>query len=83
MLVKQFQKIQYFAHIYYEHPMSKYHTRKGYEQMLLNILRERGSSFKPNLRNISDYQLLVCINTELRKANCNEFEKEEFEMELH
>lgn len=62
---------------------SKYHTRKGYEQLLLNILKQKGSTWKPNLKGISDYQLLVCINTELKNAGCTQLTSEEFEMELH
>lgn len=63
--------------------IDKYHTRKGYEQLYINILRERGSSLKPNLKGVSDFHLLVMINNQLREGNCVLFENEEFELELH
>jgi len=62
---------------------SKYHTRKGYEKLLTNILRERGSSWQPDMKGMSDYQLLVSINSELRRSDCIQLTGEELEMELH
>jgi hypothetical protein len=62
---------------------SKYHTRRGYEQLLLNILDQKGSSWRPDVKHFSDYHLLKTINTELIQANCESFSEEELEMELH
>lgn len=61
---------------------NKYHTRKGYEQLLFNILKQKGSDYTPNISKISDYQLLTCINSELRSASCIEFFDAELLMDL-
>lgn len=47
---------------------NKYHIRKGYEQLYINILREKGNDYQPNFKWMSDYHLLKCINIELKQS---------------
>lgn len=62
---------------------NKYHTRKGYEQLYINILREKGNDYQPNFKWMSDYHLLRCINIELKQSGCIEMNETELELELH
>lgn len=64
---------------------NKYHTRRGYEQLLINILFQKNGnlfSLSPDLKRWSDYQLLRAINSEIITAGCCPMDADELEMEL-
>lgn len=60
---------------------SKYHTRKGYEDLYERLLNERKMATL-NINNLSDYHLLCAINIELIRFNLIPFTEDELEMEL-
>jgi hypothetical protein len=62
---------------------SKYHTRKGYEQLYKYLLYARDALSKYDVSKVSDFHLLCAINRELREQNCILMNSEELEMELH
>lgn len=58
--------------------MKNHHTRKGYEKLYCNLLRESGNFIPPlSLSLMSDYELLGQINIELAKHNCMTYSYEE------
>lgn len=67
--------------------MAQYPTRRDYEALLKRLVKEtngdKGSFLGHNLHYISDYNLLLRINLELRRLGAQEFTAEELEMELH
>lgn len=68
----------------HEYPfyMSKYRTRKGYEDLLIQLSEQTRSSLSPNLGKMSDYQLLYMVNLQLIKLDLMPLNEEELEMEL-
>lgn len=62
--------------------MSKYHTRKSYEDLLIQLSEQTRSSLSPNLGKMSDYQLLYMVNLQLIKLDLMPLNEEELQMEL-
>ena len=64
---------------------SKYHTRQNYETLYKRLYKEGNIYYAipPPVGNLSDYQLLQKINSELKRLSCIPFTMEELEMELH
>lgn len=62
--------------------MSKYHTRSGYEELLIRLSNETELLVHGNIKSISDYELLSLINFRIIKLDCIPLNQEELEMEL-
>lgn len=62
--------------------MSKHHTRKGYEQLLIRLFKEEGRR-SIDVSRFSDYHVLSLINSKLIHFGLVPFTEDELEMELH
>lgn len=62
---------------------SKYHTRKGYEQLFLRLCKESKDKREYNLELFSDYMLLCVIDRKLIRFNCMSFSEQELRIKLH
>lgn len=64
--------------------MSIYHTRQGYEDLLV-VLSEHAGTVPPltsNIKRLTDYQLLYMVNLQLIKLALVPLNDEEMEMKL-
>jgi hypothetical protein len=62
---------------------SKYHTRKGYEELFLRLCKESKDKKEYNLNLFSDYMLLSAIDRKLLRLNCVSFSEQELRCKLH
>lgn len=62
---------------------SKYHIRKGYEQLFLRLCKESKDKKEYNLELFSDYMLLSAIDRKLMRFNCVSFSEQELRSKLY
>lgn len=62
---------------------SKYHTRKGYEQLFFRLCKESKDKKEYNLELFSDYMLLSCIDRKLLHLNCIPMTQQELTYKLY
>ena len=63
--------------------MTSHYTRKGQERLLVDLMLTAGKSVNPNIKYLSDYQLMLKINEYLIKLDLVTYTEEELEMELN
>lgn len=64
--------------------MSIYHTRQGYEDLLVVLSKHAGTAvpLTSSIRKLTDYQLLCMLNLQLIKLDLVPLDEDELKMEL-